>query len=74
MRFAVKNPNTETAYNCRHYPHLEFSHQNFKTSKNMRFTLENTNTETVYIGRLFPCLNFSHQNTKKYAFCNGKPE
>ena len=30
MRLAVKNPNTETAYNCRQFPYLHLSEQTTK--------------------------------------------
>ena len=63
-----RNPNTESTYN------FHFWFLAFKTSKNMRFAMENTNTKTVYKSTQFPSLDFSQQNTKKYAYCDGKPE
>ena len=30
MRFAMDNPNTETAYNCRQFPYMNFKMKNAK--------------------------------------------
>ena len=67
----MENENTETAYNCRQFPYINFKWQNVTKTCVLQWR---TDTETAYNCRQFPYLNFKLKNAKKQAFCNGKPE
>ena len=66
MRFAIENPNKETAY--RFVGSFRICILSSKTPKNTCLAMENRNTETAYNCRQFPYFNFKWKTPKNMRF------
>ena len=66
MRFAMKDTNTENAYNCRLFQFLNCKKNNDK--KHVRFLMENRNTKQSYNFKEFPYLNIKKKKSKNICF------